>query len=99
MADYEILEEYIESQKTEIDQGNPIVLEVRDMDTFERKVVRAQVAPPGCELEGGERLILRNLMENVSSDQWKIKILEELDPESVEIRPQSDFRKSAHDGA
>jgi hypothetical protein len=99
MADYEILEEYVHSQKSDIDQGNPVVVEVRNRDTFERLVVKARISPPGQELKGGERLILRDLAENVSSDEWQIKILEELDPASVDIRPQSDFRKSAPDGA
>jgi hypothetical protein len=96
---YEVLEEYVHSQRAEIDQGKPIVLEVRNTDTFERLVVRAQVAPPGHSLDGGTPLALMNLAENVSSDQWQIRVLEELDPEAVEIRPVSDFRRNAPDGS
>jgi hypothetical protein len=96
---FEVLEEYILSQQSEIDHGQPVVLEVRNTETFERLVVRAVVAPPGRVLEGGAPLALMNLAENVSSDQWSIRVVEELDPESVAIRPVSDFRKSAPDGS
>lgn len=99
MAVYEILEEYVHGQRGDIDQGKPITVEVRDLDTFERLVVKAQIAPPGADLEGGEQLILRDLAENVSADDWKIVVLEELDPESVDIKPVSDFRRDAGGGA
>ncbi len=99
MAIYEILQEYLEAQQGDIEQGKPVIVEVRDKDTFERLVVRALIAPPGKELDGGDQLVLRDLAENVAADDWAIKIVEELDPESVEIRPQSDFRKGAGHGA
>lgn len=95
MTVYEVLEEYVHGQRGEIDQGNPITVEVRDRDTFERLVVKAQIAPPGSDLEGGEQLVLRDLAENVSADDWSIVVLEELDPEAVEIKPVSDFRRDA----
>jgi hypothetical protein len=98
MAVYEILEEYVVAKRSEIDQGNPVTVEVRDTDVFERLVVKAQIAPPGKTLDGADRLILRNLAGNVSADNWTIKILEELDPETVDIRPESDFRKNAGPG-
>ena len=98
MAVYEVLEEYIHGQRAEIDQGNPVIVEVRDRDTFERQVVKAKIAAPGTDLEGSDQLILRDLAENVSADDWKIAILEELDPESVDIKPVSDFRKDAGSG-
>lgn len=99
MTRYEVLEEYIESQRQDIEQGQPIVVEIRDVDTFERLVVRARVGLPGQPSAGGDQLILKNLAENVVSDAWSIQVLEELDPEAVTIRPQSAFRKSAPDGA
>lgn len=99
MAGYEILEEYVHGQRADIDQGKAVTVEVRDRDTFERLVVRAKIAPPGTGLEGGEQLVLRDLAENVAADDWKIVVLEELDPESVEIKPVSDFRKDAGGGA
>ncbi len=99
MAVYEVLEEYVHGQRAEIDLGNPVIVEVRDRDTFERQVVKAKIAPPGTDLEGSDQLILRDLAENVSADDWKIAILEELDPESVDIKPVSDFRKDAGSGA
>lgn len=99
MACYEILEEYVESQRSAIDQGTAVVVEVRDTSTFERLVVKALIGPPEQPLDGGDQLILKNLAENVSSDAWTIKVLEELDVEAVAIKPQSHFRKDAGDHA
>jgi hypothetical protein len=98
MPTYEILEEYVESQRSAIDQGEPITVEVRDTATVERLVVKAVVGPPGRPVEGGTQLILKNLAENISSSEWTIRILEELDVEAVAITPQSSFRKNAPDG-
>jgi hypothetical protein len=99
MTRYDVLEEYIESQRQDIEQGRPVVVEIRDADTFERLIVKAQVGLPEQPIAGGDQLILKNLAENVVSSAWSIQVLEELDPEAVTIRPQSAFRKSAPDGA
>ena len=95
MSVFEILEEYVQSKKADIDLGNPVTVEVRDTDTFERLVVKAQIVPPGKELEGADDLVLRNLAENIAAEGWKIRVIEELDPEEVDIKPESDFRKDA----
>ena len=99
MTTYEILEEYVHSQRAAIDQGNPVVVEIRDIDTFERLTVRARIFPPNSGEEGTDTLVLRDLAENVSANDWGISILEEVDPETADITPQSDYRKSAPDGA
>ena len=98
MAVYEILEEYVHAKQNDIEQGKPVVVEIRDTDTFERLIVKAEIAPPGKPIEGGDQLVLRDLAENVSADDWSIKVLEELDPEAVDILPESDFRKNSSAG-
>jgi hypothetical protein len=98
VAQFEILEEYVHSQKADIDQNKPVTVEIRDLDTFERLVAKVLIGSPESPLEDGDQLILKNLAENVTSDQWTVKVLEELDPDEVDITPQSDFRKSAPDG-
>jgi hypothetical protein len=98
MTTFEILEEYVHSQRAAIDQGIPIVVEVRDTDTFERFTVKARLLPPGAGEEDADQLVLRDLAENVAADDWKIVVLEEVDPDSTDISPQSDYRKSAPDG-
>lgn len=97
MNQYEILEEYVHSKKAEIDQGNDIVVEIRDLETFERLVARVKIGPPEAPIDNGDQLILKNLAENVTSDQWTVQVLEELDPDEVQITPESDFRKNAPD--
>ena len=99
MPGYEILEEYVQNQRLDIDQGRPVIVEVRDRDTFERLVVRARIAPPGSELEGGQQLILRDLVENVAADDWLIAVVEELDADAIQSKAVSEFRKDAGEGA
>jgi hypothetical protein len=99
MSVYEVLEEYVHSKMNEINAGSEVIVEVRDTDTFERLTVKAVIAEPGQELEGAAELVLRNLAENIAAEGWHIKIIEELDPESVDITPESDFRRNAPDGA
>ncbi len=96
MTQYEILEEYVHVQRQDIDEGNPVTVEVRDLDTFERLIVKARLGPPEAPIENADQLILKNLAENVVTDQWTIEVLEELD-DNTEILPQSDFRKNAPD--
>jgi hypothetical protein len=99
MAVFEILDEYVYSKKHDIDLGNPVTVEVRDTDTFERLVVKAHIVPPGKDLENADDLVLRNLAENVAEEGWKIRVIEELDPEKVKIEPESTFRKDANPNA
>jgi len=88
MTTYEILEEYVHAQRAAIDQGSSVVVEVRDVNTFERLTVKARIFPPNSGEEGTDTLVLRDLA-----------VLEEVDPETADITPQSDYRKSAPDGA
>lgn len=99
MTTYEILEEYVHSQRAAIDQGKSVVVEVRDIDTFERLTVKARIFPPQSSEEGADTLVLRDLAENIAANDWSISIVEEVDSETADIRPQSDYRKSAPDGA
>ena len=98
MSTYEILEEYVLSQQPAIDRGEPVVVEVRDTDSFERRVVRARIVPPGARARGWHELVLRNLAESVAARGWKIRVLEELDAEGVQSVPVSAFRKDAGPG-
>jgi len=70
----------------EVAAGEPFVVEVRDLDTFERKVVRAIVAEPGQPLAGGEPLFVLDWIENRLEEPWSIKVLEELDEEEEAAR-------------
>ncbi len=99
MSVYEVLEEYVHSKMDEINAGSEVIVEVRDTDTFERLTVKAVIAQPEQKLEDADELVLRNLAENIAAKGWQIKIIEELDPEDVNITPESDFRRNAPDGA
>ena len=99
MTRYEILEEYVESQGQDVEQGRPVIVEIRNSDTFERLIVKALIGRPGQPITDGDCLVVKNLAENVVSDQWTIKLIEELEPEALGSTAQSAFRKNAPDGA
>jgi hypothetical protein len=69
--------------KKEVGAGKPIVVEVRDLDTFERKVVRALVATPPGKLEDGDELWVLDWVESRQPEPWSIRVLEELDEEAA----------------
>lgn len=74
---------FLDYNKDCIDRGEPFVLQVMDLDTFEQKVVRAVVAPPG-EL-GGEwkELWIKDSSDEVKPETWRIRVVEELDEEEL----------------
>jgi len=74
------------SQKTrrEVVAGEPFVIELRDLDTFERLLVRAIVAEPPAKVESGQELWVLDWVENRMPVAWSIRVLEEIDPDAVE---------------
>ena len=70
--------------REEIAAGEPFVIEVRDLDTFERLVVRAVVAQPSQALDDGDELWVLDWIETKMEDPWSIRVLEELDEEEAE---------------
>ena len=78
------LTEEDQTVKAEIQKGEAVVVEVRDLDTFERLVVRAMVAEPGTALEGGDELWVLDWVEERQEAPWSIKVLEELDEDAAD---------------
>ncbi len=74
------------SQKTrrEVTAGEPFVIELRDLDTFERLVVRAIVAEPPAQLESSDVLWVLDWVENRTPTPWAVRVLEEIDEEQLE---------------
>ena len=70
--------------RTEVTEGKPFVVEVRDLDTFERLVVRAVVAQPGADLDDADELFVLDWIENRQEEPWSIRVIEELDEEESE---------------
>jgi hypothetical protein len=75
---YEVYKMYLEDYTEEISKGEAIILEVRDLGEFMRKVVKAKVSKDPSELPDGEKLWIRDLNDEIISESWAIKILEEL---------------------
>jgi len=70
--------------KQEIVSGEPVILEVRDLDTFERLVVKALVAEPPNVVDDGHELWVLDWVEAKLEEPWSIRILEELDEDAAE---------------
>ncbi len=74
---------YVADKDKEVEAGDPVVVEVRDLDTFERKIVRAVIAKPGQSLADSDQLWILDWVESRMTEPWGIRVLEELDPEEV----------------
>ncbi len=80
---YEIYESYLKANKGKIERGEEVVLEVRDLQEFTRKVVRAKVAESPEILHDGKALWIRTAeKEELKPKPVVIKIIEELDEDT-----------------
>jgi hypothetical protein len=70
--------------RKEVQEGKPFVLEVRDLDTFERLVVKALVADCAGAISGGDELWVLDWIENRIEAPWSINVLEEVAEEDIE---------------
>ena len=69
---------YLEKCQREIEQGDPVVIQVVDRENFEEKVVKAIIAKPPKALPGGNDLWIKNYREEIDPVPWKIKVIEEV---------------------
>jgi hypothetical protein len=70
--------------RSEVNTNEPLVLEVRDLDTFERLVVKALVSDSPDGVEEGDELWVLDWVENKLDAPWSIKVLEEVAEEDIE---------------
>lgn len=84
--------------KPEILAGEPLILELRDLDTFERLVVRAVVAEPPNSLEGGDDLWVVDWIESRLDQPWSIRVIEELGEDAAEAA-RSDISEKDREAA
>lgn len=89
--EYEVYIGYLDGKEDEIDVGNPILVELRDLSTFERKVVRAVVAQSPETLQDGDKLWVMDWVEKRQPEPWWIKIVEEMDEDVDVIHSRSDI--------
>jgi len=86
VKEYEIYIGYVEEKDEEIEMGKELLLEVRDLETFERKIVRAVLKKSYDPSSGMDKLWIKDAIENREPEPWGIKILEELDQDMVAER-------------
>lgn len=81
---YEAYIGYLDDKDEQIGKGQSIVVEVRDLDTFERLVVRAKVGKPEQSLAAADELWILDWVEKRQPEPWSIIVEEELDDEAIE---------------
>jgi hypothetical protein len=81
---YEVYEGYITEHEQEIAEGKELILEVRDLETFVRMIVKAIVSKEADAIEGGSSLWLKDLNDEIVPKPGSIKILEELDDDEYQ---------------
>lgn len=84
---YEVFQVYVDKQDEKIKKGEPVILEVRDLNDFTRKVVKAKVEKSKKALPNGVDLWVHNLKDEIEPDPWVIEVLEELD--EMDFSPES----------
>lgn len=82
---YEVFHSFLDANSEAIESGQPILLEVTDLDTLEKKVVRALVKERAEQSEGWSELWVRDKEDKIQPQPWAIKVLEELDPDEVRV--------------
>ena len=76
---FEVFQAYLDKQAEKIEKGEAVVLEVRDLSNFTRKVVKAKVNKSKEALPNGVELWVHNLKDEIEPDPWVIEVMEELD--------------------
>lgn len=80
---FEVYIGYVADKDAEISAGTALTLEVRDLDTYERKIVRALVGKPGAQMAESDELWILDWVEARQTEPWRIKVLEELEEEDA----------------
>lgn len=83
---YEVFHTFIDNNLEAIRNGQELLLEVTDLDTLGKLVVKAVVKGEVEDTAGWSDLWVRDKEDKIVPRPWKIKILEELDPEEVEVK-------------
>lgn len=78
---YEVYEGYVDGHEEEMREGKPFIVEVRDLSTFTRMIVRALVSREKDAFPDGSPLWFKDLNDEIVPEPGSIKILEELDDE------------------
>jgi len=82
---YAAYEVYVNHQWSKIEKGEDVLLEILDLDDITLHVVKAKVAKNPEDLPGADELVLKNEDAEYVREPLAIKILEELDPDEVEL--------------
>ena len=79
-TEWEIHEEVIYEQQSQIEAGGLISTYVFDHETYERKYVKAIISKAPEKLSEAERLWVRDLKGKLLQQPWAIKIVKEEPP-------------------
>lgn len=83
-TEYETFDKWMGKLRLDIDSGNEVKIAVKDLDTFEKLVVRAKIAESTDALPGGVPLRIVNDMGEKKGAAY-IEVLEELGEDELAI--------------
>lgn len=81
---YEVYEGYIDGHEQEMAEGTPFIIEIRDLETFTRMIVKAIVSREKDAVPDGSPLWIKDYGDEIVPEPGSIKILEELDDEEYQ---------------
>ena len=74
---YEMTRRFLDKYKSQISAGEPVDIQMRDVDTFEAVTARALLSEEA--MDGADTLWIKDLQENRLPKPWHVKVLEVLD--------------------
>ena len=89
MKKYAMFEVYLARNMADIEAGKEITSEVFFFEDASIRLVKARIAKDAEQLPDGEDLWIRNDEGRwIKKNPWRIKILEELDPDDVDFKAE-----------
>jgi hypothetical protein len=83
---YEVFHSFLDANEEKIKNGEELLLEVTDLESLEKLPVRALVKESHEGDEVWKDLWIRDKEDKITPKIWKIKVVEELDPDEVNVR-------------
>lgn len=84
---YEVYEAWFKGHEEDIEKGRPFDLEIKSCEDFSRKVVKAIISKSKNLKDGKELWIRSYAKDEYLPEPWSIKIVEELDEDTILERP------------
>jgi len=76
---FEVFDGNLTDHKKDIEEGNPIIVEVRDLADFNRKIVKAVISRARGSVADGVDLWFKDQEDKLVLEPGSIKVIEEME--------------------